>query len=173
MKYTWNSHISMSFRSLPYFFFANRACFKISSVFTLGNSQCLCQLLARLSGPVTSPASKACHCNNNTRGWNSAAAQEIVHCRSKNNYFPYLFLYIHIRWWLSFYSPFILSRSCFYKFFHWFWTELCDLFNYRWHAAAMIARLGSGAYLAKSDIKSAFRLVPVSSTDFDLLGFFL
>lgn len=39
-------------------------------------------------------------------------------------------------------------------------------------AAAMIARLGSGTYLAKSDIKSAFRLVPVSSTDFDLLGFF-
>lgn len=39
-------------------------------------------------------------------------------------------------------------------------------------AAAMIARLGSGAYLAKSDIKSAFRLIPVSSTDFDLLGFF-
>lgn len=36
----------------------------------------------------------------------------------------------------------------------------------------MIARLGSGAYLAKSDIKSAFRLIPVSSTDFDLLGFF-
>lgn len=39
-------------------------------------------------------------------------------------------------------------------------------------AAAMIARLGSGAYLAKSDIKSAFRLIPVSSTDFNLLGFF-
>lgn len=39
-------------------------------------------------------------------------------------------------------------------------------------AAAMIARLGSGAYLAKSDIKSAFRPIPVSSTDFDLLGFF-
>lgn len=39
-------------------------------------------------------------------------------------------------------------------------------------ATAMIARLGSRAYLAKSDIKSAFRLIPVSSTDFDLLGFF-
>ncbi|XP_062609590.1 uncharacterized protein LOC134271400, partial [Saccostrea cucullata] len=34
-------------------------------------------------------------------------------------------------------------------------------------AAAIIAKLGRGAFLAKSDIKSAFRLLPVNSTDFD------
>jgi hypothetical protein len=38
-------------------------------------------------------------------------------------------------------------------------------------AAAMISNLGRGALLAKSDIKSAFRLLPVSPGDFDLLGF--
>ncbi|XP_061196003.1 uncharacterized protein LOC133204281 [Saccostrea echinata] len=38
-------------------------------------------------------------------------------------------------------------------------------------AAAIIAKLGRGAFLAKSDIKSAFRLLPVNSTDFDLLGY--
>ncbi|XP_048761600.1 uncharacterized protein LOC125670455 isoform X1 [Ostrea edulis] len=38
-------------------------------------------------------------------------------------------------------------------------------------AADIIAKLGRGAYLAKSDIKSAFRLLPINSTDFDLLGF--
>lgn len=38
-------------------------------------------------------------------------------------------------------------------------------------AAVMIAKLGPGALLAKSDIKSAFRLLPISPADFDLLGF--
>lgn len=38
-------------------------------------------------------------------------------------------------------------------------------------AAAMIASLGQNALLAKSDIKSAFRLLPVAISDFDLLGF--
>lgn len=38
-------------------------------------------------------------------------------------------------------------------------------------AAAIVAVLGQGTLLAKSDIKSAFRLVPVNPTDFELLGF--
>ena len=38
-------------------------------------------------------------------------------------------------------------------------------------AAAIIAKLGRGTYLAKTDIKSAFRLLPVNNSDFDLLGF--
>ncbi|XP_061194309.1 uncharacterized protein LOC133202483 [Saccostrea echinata] len=38
-------------------------------------------------------------------------------------------------------------------------------------ATEMIAKVGKGAYLAKTDIKSAFRLLPVSPGDFDLLGF--
>lgn len=38
-------------------------------------------------------------------------------------------------------------------------------------AAEMIALAGRGAYLAKTDIKSAFRLLPVSPGDFDRLGF--
>lgn len=38
-------------------------------------------------------------------------------------------------------------------------------------AAAIIASLGQNALLAKSDIKSAFRLLPVAISDFDLLGF--
>lgn len=38
-------------------------------------------------------------------------------------------------------------------------------------AAAMIASLGQNTLLAKSDIKSAFRLLPVAISDFDLLGF--
>lgn len=37
-------------------------------------------------------------------------------------------------------------------------------------AAEMIHNLGQGALLAKSDIKSAFRLLPISPCDFDLLG---
>lgn len=35
----------------------------------------------------------------------------------------------------------------------------------------MIALAGKGAFLAKTDIRSAFRLLPVSRGDFDLLGF--
>ncbi|XP_060587839.1 uncharacterized protein LOC132743320 [Ruditapes philippinarum] len=38
-------------------------------------------------------------------------------------------------------------------------------------AADMVARLGQGALLSKSDVKSAFRLLPISPADFDLLGF--
>lgn len=38
-------------------------------------------------------------------------------------------------------------------------------------AAAIIATLGAGTLLAKSDIKSAFRLIPVAKNNFDLLGF--
>lgn len=38
-------------------------------------------------------------------------------------------------------------------------------------AANMIFRLGPGALLSKSDVKSAFRLLPISPSDFDLLGF--
>lgn len=34
----------------------------------------------------------------------------------------------------------------------------------------MIALAGEGAFLAKTDIKSAFRLLPVSPGDFDRLG---
>ena len=40
-------------------------------------------------------------------------------------------------------------------------------------AVLMIHRLGKGAKLAKTDIKSAFRLIPVFPGDFDLLGFTL
>lgn len=38
-------------------------------------------------------------------------------------------------------------------------------------AAAIVATLGSGTLLAKSDVKSAFRLLPVACSDFELLGF--
>lgn len=37
-------------------------------------------------------------------------------------------------------------------------------------AVEMIQRLGEGALLAKADIKSAFRLLPVAKADFELLG---
>lgn len=35
----------------------------------------------------------------------------------------------------------------------------------------MIAKIGQGAFIAKCDIKSAFRLLPICPGDFDLLGF--
>ena len=35
----------------------------------------------------------------------------------------------------------------------------------------MTVNVGRGAWLAKSDIKSAFRLLPVSPDDYELLGF--
>jgi hypothetical protein len=38
-------------------------------------------------------------------------------------------------------------------------------------AASFIALLGRGCLLAKSDIKSAFRLIPIHPADFELLGF--
>lgn len=56
--------------------------------------QCFCELLARLNRPVTSPATKVCHRNNNASGYNGATALQIfwiVHRGSKNKYFPYLF----------------------------------------------------------------------------------
>ena len=39
------------------------------------------------------------------------------------------------------------------------------------NAVNMVKKLGIGAKLAKMDIKSAFRLLPVYPGDFDLLGF--
>lgn len=38
-------------------------------------------------------------------------------------------------------------------------------------AVQMVQRLGKGALLAKADIKSAFRLIPISKADFQLVGF--
>ena len=38
-------------------------------------------------------------------------------------------------------------------------------------ALAMLANLGRGAIAARLDIKSAFRLLPISPSDFELLGF--
>ena len=37
---------------------------------------------------------------------------------------------------------------------------------------AMIKHLGQGCFLAKTDIKSAFRIIPILPTDYDLLGIF-
>ncbi len=39
-------------------------------------------------------------------------------------------------------------------------------------AVAMVAKTGVGCQMAKTDIKSAFRLLPIYPGDFDLLGFF-
>ena len=39
-------------------------------------------------------------------------------------------------------------------------------------AVAMIKQLGSGCFLAKTDIKSAFRIIPINPSDYDLLGIF-
>lgn len=39
-------------------------------------------------------------------------------------------------------------------------------------AVAMIKRLGRGSFLAKTDIKSAFRIIPIRPSDYDLLGIF-
>ena len=39
-------------------------------------------------------------------------------------------------------------------------------------AVTMIKHLGQGCFLAKTDIKSAFRIIPIMLTDYDLLGIF-
>jgi hypothetical protein len=50
--------------------------------------------------------------------------------------------------------------------------ELCSVQYTRFdEAVLMVQRLGKGALLAKADIKSAFRLIPVAIEDFHLLGF--
>ena len=36
----------------------------------------------------------------------------------------------------------------------------------------MIKQLGQGCFLAKTDIKSAFRIIPILPRDYDLLGIF-
>ena len=36
----------------------------------------------------------------------------------------------------------------------------------------MIKKLGRGCFLAKTDIKSAFRIIPILPADYDLLGIF-
>ena len=50
--------------------------------------------------------------------------------------------------------------------------DLCSVQYTRFDSAVeMVQRLGPGAMLAKADIKSAFRLLPVAKEDFKLLGF--
>ena len=50
--------------------------------------------------------------------------------------------------------------------------DLCSVQYMKFdEAISMVQRLGKGALLAKADIKSAFRLLPVSKPDFKLLGF--
>ena len=39
------------------------------------------------------------------------------------------------------------------------------------HALAIIAKIGQGAYMAKSDVKSAFYNLPINIQDYNLLGF--
>ncbi len=54
---------------------------------------------------------------------------------------------------------------------HFIPSEQCTVqYNSFDSVVAKIHRLGKGAYLSKFDIKSAFRLLPVSPTDFPLLG---
>lgn len=51
-------------------------------------------------------------------------------------------------------------------------SRACSVqYSYIDHAAEMIALEGRSAFLAKTDIKSAFPLLSVSPGDFDLLGF--
>ena len=51
-------------------------------------------------------------------------------------------------------------------------NDLCSVRYTKFDAAIeMVQQLGKGALLAKTDIKSAFRLLPVSKVDFQLLGF--
>lgn len=51
-------------------------------------------------------------------------------------------------------------------------SDLCSVQYTKFDAAIeLVQNLGQGALLAKSDIKSAFRLLPISPQDFDLLGF--
>ena len=38
------------------------------------------------------------------------------------------------------------------------------------HAIDLIRSLGRGSFLAKTDIKHAFRIIPISPRDYDLLG---
>ena len=38
-------------------------------------------------------------------------------------------------------------------------------------AVRLVNGLGRGSFLAKSDLKSAFRLLPIHPSDFELLGF--
>ena len=38
-------------------------------------------------------------------------------------------------------------------------------------AVELASKAGQGAWLAKSDVKSAFHLLPVSPSDYELLGF--
>ena len=50
--------------------------------------------------------------------------------------------------------------------------KLCSVSYTRFDAAVhMVQRLGKGALLGKSDLKHAFRLIPVAKADFPLLGF--
>ena len=50
--------------------------------------------------------------------------------------------------------------------------NLCSVQYTKFDAAVqMVLRLGKGALLAKADVKSAFRLIPISRADFQLLGF--
>ena len=50
--------------------------------------------------------------------------------------------------------------------------KLCSVQYTKFDAAVqMVQHLGQGALLGKADIKSAFRLIPVSKDDFPLLGF--
>lgn len=50
--------------------------------------------------------------------------------------------------------------------------EICSVNYLKFDKAVeMVQRLGKGALIAKSDLKSAFRLLPVYPGDFDLLGF--
>ena len=50
--------------------------------------------------------------------------------------------------------------------------KLCSVSYIRFDVAVhMVQRLGKGALLGKSDLKHAFRLIPVAKADFPLLGF--
>ena len=38
---------------------------------------------------------------------------------------------------------------------------------------SMLARVGQGCYIAKTDIESAFRMIPINPLDYHLLGFMI
>lgn len=66
---------------------------------------------------------------------------------------------------VAFVYQFIIPRTCFND------SKSLVTYDTLFDVAAAIVKLKQGAFLCKSDIKSAFRLLPFNGIDFDLLRF--
>ena len=70
--------------------------------------------------------------------------------------------------WISINTPFVLPQGIFRKWLY-PWLLLYREIRIGRDAVKLLKRLGKGCFMAKTDVKSAFRIIPIHPADYSFL----